>query len=989
MKDLELLQKRFEREVRARKQAEGILEKKALELFTVNEQLKALNNTKDELLDAVSKALTTLFQYNDLNVALKSSLNILGPKAKVNLISILVFKSNSDELIPIDNFEWNGTKTSSLLSKIKSKKNKYKKFIDFCDEQFSISDSKYYESDRLITEELSYLDINTAVIFPVYNGITLDGLLIFELLDKTDIETEPFQSLLRAFSAGVQSAFEIKSSKNRIGEQKQFYESVLNSIPSDLVVFDKDHTYKFINPIAVKDPKTRSWMIGKDDFDYVKHRNKPIEIAKKRRAVFDDVKKTGKPSFFEEKHIDPQGEEEWKHRILYPVKDSSSSEIEMVIGYAIDITDIKKTQQEKESISTRLSTLITNLNSGVLLEDEARNILITNEDFCSIFEIPSSPYELVGVNCANSAEQSKHLVVHPKKFVDRINSIVSKRKACLNEEIVFKNGKVFERDFIPIYQDNKYLGHLWEYRDITSRKQSEELLISAREEAEESKRLKQKFLANMSHEIRTPMNGVIGIVHLLERTNLNLDQKKYLNILRDSSEHLLHIINDILDVSKIEEGKLHLVESPVQLEIIIEGVIQNLKSRIRDKNLELDVSGLSIFDSHLLVDPVRIRQILLNLLSNAIKFTHKGKISVRCKNVKETVVYQKFKIEISDTGIGIPKDRLENIFDAFDQISLDTTSQYGGTGLGLNIVMDLIEKMNGKIEVKSKEGKGSSFIITLKLDKVEKELSPFDYSDFNVKKKDTLKGQTILVADDHLVNFTIAKEIISVWGADILYAKDGEEAIGKVIDDNIDLILMDMQMPNIDGIEATKMIRLLDEPKSSLPIIAMTAAALPEERERCLQSGMNDYISKPYNPSMLYEILSNYLLDDSLKEKLPRTLQKSNEKLLLDLNYLRELSGNSTKFILDMVTAFCNDMPEIVEELFQCIENADYVRISELAHKSKSMASYMGSEGLRKVFLEIEDLSESKGDLKELKKYADKASSLTINIIVELNTVEL
>lgn len=989
MERIELLQKKIDREIQARKQAESILETKALELFKVNEQLKKLNTTKDQLLDAVSKALKVLFQYEDLTMALKSSLNILGPKANAERISIIRFKNNSDVLEIRDNFEWSGNKVSSILKKINSKKAYQSKFLNFCDHQFTLKDSKYIESDRIVSNELTYLDIDTAVIYPIYDGIKLTALLIFELLDPNDLNSVPFQSVLGAFSAGIRSVFERNIYKERIDDQKKFYESILNSIPNDLVVFNPDHQYTFINPVAVKNSEIRKWMIGKDDFEYVEYRNLPKEVAEKRRSVFNKVKNTQRAEFFEEQHVNPKGEVEWKHRILYPVLNQKKSEIEMVIGYAIDITDIKKTQQEKESISSRLSTLITSLNSGVLLEDENRNILVTNEDFCSMFEIPATPDQLIGIDCSNSAEESKHLISNPDEFVSRINKIISERKICLNEEIKFKNGKIFERDFIPIYNNDIYLGHLWEYTDITSRKESEKLLIKAREEAEESKRLKQKFLANMSHEIRTPMNGVIGIVHLLERTELDSNQKKYLNILRDSSEHLLHIINDILDVSKIEEGKLQIVKSPIQLDIIIEGVIQNLKSRATDKKLALEAYGLDIFNSYLLADPVRIRQVMLNLLSNAIKFTHKGKVSINCKVIKENSSTLEFSISVNDSGIGIPQDRLPIIFDAFDQISLDTTAQYGGTGLGLNIVRDLVEKMDGKIKVESEEGVGSSFILELKLKKTKKPVSVFENNNFNLASKDSLNGYTILVADDHSVNFTIAKEIISAWGATIKYAEDGEIALTKVLEDKIDLVLMDMQMPNMDGIDATKMIRLLEKPKSDIPIIAMTAAALPEEREKCLQSGMNDYISKPYSPSMLYDILTNYLLkkdsirNDSVQEK------KKIGTYDFNLDYLRELSGNSITFIEEMISAFQKDTPEIISELFLCVKNEDYTRISELAHKSKSMASYMGSDNLRKVFVEIEHLADTKENIVDIKEAIDKAKLISNNIIEELNRVEL
>lgn len=990
MKDFELLKKKLEREVKARKQAENILETKAFELYEVNEQLKKINNTNDELLDAVSKALTVLFQYEEVEVAVKSSINILGPNAKSNLVSVLIFDDHEKKLESAKSYDWSRINSDSLIKRINSKASNKDKFLKFCDDHFKIHPSYSQSSDSLSTEKLAYLGLSSSVIFPIYEEIELSGIILFELIDSKVVNIEPFKSLLRAFSAGVQSAFDKFYSKKANEEQKQFYESVLNSIPSDLVVFDKNHRYKFVNPTAVNNDKTRNWLIGKDDYDYVQFRNKPKEIADKRREVFNKVVRSKQTLSFDEKLLNNDGISEWKHRIMYPVTDKTGNNVEMVIGYALDITDIKKAQEDIIVTSTRLTTLISSLHSGVLLEDSNRKILVTNEEFCSIFGIEASPEQLIGFDCSNSAEQSKHLIENPVEFVRRIDELVAKKEIATDEEIVFKDGRVFERDFIPIYNNEDYLGHLWEYKDVTIKKESEKLLITAREEAEESKRLKQRFLANMSHEIRTPMNGVIGIVHLLERTHLDTDQKKYLDILKGSSEHLLHIINDILDVSKIEEGKLTLVKSPVQIDSIIDGVLQNLKSRIDDKNLLLIKSGLEIFDSHLLTDPVRIRQILLNLLSNAIKFTHKGKIEVNCFTLDKNEDYHKFKIQISDTGIGIPSHRLDNIYEAFNQVDINTSAEYGGTGLGLNIVKDLVKKMNGTIEVESEEEKGSTFIITLELEKAEKEIYTFNSASSDISNSKALLGTKILVADDHEVNFTIANEIISIWGAEVIYARDGEEAVNMVIENNFDLVLMDMQMPNIDGIEATKMIRMLDESKSTIPIIAMTAAALPEERERCLQSGMNDYISKPYSPVKLYDILINHIIDGSKKPKKTYPKKKKTIKGVdFDLSYLQDLSGNNPNFIHELIDTFKKDMPDLVGEMNFENQNGNISKVAEIAHKAKSMAGYLGCEKLRDQLIEIENLSSENDNSKVLEKKISRAMKLLSKVMEQLKNTEL
>lgn len=992
MDELELLRKKLEREKKVRKQAEAILEKKALELYLTNERLIKSNENKDGLIQATSLALTTLLNYDSLQESIQKSLDVIGPVSNADR-AIVYFNGNKKNNAPDANYYlWDKESRKPQFKELDQKS--IGQFLNKLDSYFenpdSIFDFTYSTAGSLEKMVMDASGIKSGIFFPITLDNNFVGIFGFEYYDEGEKWSENEFSILKAFSIGITSALEKRARRYDIEVQQRFYENVLNSIPSDLVVFDNQHKYKFVNPTAIRNDDVRKWIIGKDDFDYVEYRDKPKSIAENRRANFNELVKGKEGISYEEKLITKDGEDEWKRRYMYPVLDKNNEEVEMVIGYAVDITDIKKTQNELTSISTRLSTLITSLNSGILLEDQDRRILVTNQNFCQIFAIPVPPKDLIGIDCTNSAEQSKHLILEEDEFVKRIDKIVKAKKIVLNEEIVFKDGSVFERDFIPIYNQKLYLGHLWEYRNITIKKESERLLIRAREEAEESKRLKQRFLANMSHEIRTPMNGVIGIVNLLERTLLDGDQKKYLDILRDSSEHLLHIINDILDVSKIEEGKLNLVKSPVQLDILIEGVIQNLKRRIEDKKLALEITGLEIFETHLMMDPVRIRQILLNILSNAIKFTHKGKIGVYCHKIRETSKHLKFNIKISDTGIGIPESGLQKIYNAFDQGGSDTITQYGGTGLGLNIVKDLVDKMNGTIDVTSKENEGSTFTITFELKKAEKETYKLNEKITDIFDSKALKGKKILVADDHEVNFTIANEILKIWGADVYYAKDGEEAINMVIEKELDLVLMDMQMPNIDGIEATKMIRMLDESKSIIPIVAMTAAALPEERERCLQSGMNDYISKPYSTEKLYEILLNLLSVDINKVRVNEVIQEvNNDKMLYDLYYLNELCGDNTKFVLEMINSFTNNMPEMLNEMVIAQKDDDLQKISEIAHKSKSMASYLGCNSLRELLVDIETMANDSENIDGLENQIVKANSTLSNIIEQLNKVEL
>jgi signal transduction histidine kinase/FixJ family two-component response regulator len=993
MGNIELYKKRIERERLARKQAENILEKKTLELFKAKEHLQKLYKTKDELLEAISKALIVLFKEEDFESALQESINIVGNTIEVDRFSIATVDEGVDKFTLVQNFEHANKEFDSLFHLLMEQNNLDKLFYRFAKKFLKgkklVKFNSSQRQHRLVLKAMELIGLSSVVLMPIdYQG-KIRAIISIELLDIEYDWSENDEAILLAFASGVESIIEKFETRRKLEDQRSFYESVLNSIPSDLVVFDKDHRYKFVNPVAVKNPEIRNWLIDKDDFEYVEYRNKPKKIAENRRAVFNKVVETKEALNFEEKHINIEGKTEWKLRNLFPVF-NEKEDLEMMIGYALDITNIKKTNLELNTTSTRLSTLISSLNSGILLEDKNRRILVTNEEFCSIFGILAKPSDLVGIDCSGSAEQSKHLIKDPEKFVLDVYQIVQERKIITDEEIHFVDGRVFERDFIPIYLEEEYLGHLWEYRDVTEKKEAEKELIRAREEAEESRRLKQKFLANMSHEIRTPMNGVVGIVHFLERTSLDDTQKNYLNILKDSSEHLLHIINDILDVSKLEEGKLILSETPVQFDSIIEGVLQNVKSRADDKNLDIKVIGLDIFDSPLLTDPVRVRQILLNLLSNAIKFTHKGSIGIDCTTISKTKNHHTFNLKVWDTGIGIPEESRDKIFAAFDQSSLNTTTLYGGTGLGLNIVKELVEKLEGDIEVESELNKGSSFNITLSLSTVEIETAIFDDFQSLSEQSEHLNGKNILVVDDHHVNFDIANEMLSTWGASVEYAENGKRAIEELQEKKIDLILMDMQMPVMDGIEATLYIRSLNSDKSKVPIIAMTAATLPEEREKCLQSGMNDYISKPYNPSILIEIISSQLgIESDLIETTTEASDSIKTARLYDLTYLKDLSGNNEPFILEMINSFQNDMPELMEEMLLSFSDKNLNKLGIAAHKAKSMASYLGTNKIREHIVNIENLLDSDGDSDAIQYELELSESLLKKVIKELKEFEL
>lgn len=391
----------------------------------------------------------------------------------------------------------------------------------------------------------------------------------------------------------------------------------------------------------------------------------------------------------------------------------------------------------------------------------------------------------------------------------------------------------------------------------------EQELIQAKKQAEHASMAKAQFLSTMSHEIRTPLNAVIGITHLLLQDDPKPDQVENLNALRFSGENLLALINDILDFSKIEAGKIEFEEADFSLDEQMTGLRQSFGFKAREKGLEFNVCESSDIPATLVGDPTRLSQILNNLLSNAIKFTETGKVSLKVAVKKQTQKTVDLYFEVKDSGIGVPKDKLGAIFESFSQASTDTSRKFGGTGLGLTITKKLLELQGSKIKVKSKTGQGATFYFTLRFKIGQAKLVGRD-SVFHQSGTDfeSLEGYKVLLVEDNAMNVIVARQFLNRWKLDFDHAKDGEEAVRKVVDGAYDLVLMDLQMPVMDGYEATLLIR---QTHPNLPIIALTASAMLEIQEQVYKVGMNDFVTKPFNPRDLYQKIVRYLYKTNVR----------------------------------------------------------------------------------------------------------------------------
>lgn len=783
-------------------------------------------------------------------------------------------------------------------------------------------------------------------------------------------ETEKGNKVYTGFMLDIT---ERKNAEERLEKQRKFYEDILNNMPADIAVFNTNHEYLFVNPQGIGDADVRKWIIGKKDEDYVAYRNKPKEIVASRRALFNNVVSKKTSGEWEEKLLLKDGKEKWVLRRFSPVLDSNNN-VTLVLGYGIDITQRRTAEEAIRRSEEKYRMLITNMNLGLVEVDKDGTILFANQTFCNMSGYDS--YEVTG-------KETFDLLLGESAKIIR-NEINEKRKNGISEAYELAvNNKDGEKKWwlisgAPLIDESGiFTGSIGIHLDITKQKNLEQQLRFAKKDAEESSIAKEIFLANMSHEIRTPMNAIMGMSRQLKKTLLDERQRGYLNAITNASENLLVIINDILDFSKIESGKLSLEKIGFSIKNVIANCSEVIDYKLKEKGLHYESSISSYVAPVFIGDPYRLNQILLNLLSNAIKFTEKGSINISCIVDEQLESQQQIKITVTDTGVGMTDEFLETLFNKFSQEDESISRRYGGTGLGMSICKQLVEMMDGTIQVASEKGAGTSVCVSIPL--LVGTVADLPVKDEIISDKSLLKGSRILLAEDNEMNRIVANTILEQYGAVVDNAANGREAVDMLRKATYDLVLMDVRMPEMDGFEATNIIR--EQVSESIAIIALTANALKLEQEKCMQAGMNDFLAKPFEEDALVSIIAKWLGKEIiLKGSKLKSAEEKQQHHIYNLDKLKSISRGNESFVKKMIQIFITECINSSEQLKQAFESHDFNKIKSIAHKMKPSVKNMGIGLLTDDILFMENMPDGETSSEKLTLSLEK----TINV---LNTV--
>lgn len=802
---------------------------------------------------------------------------------------------------------------------------------------------------------------------PVYNDRvdTTDGRVMFRDYTPFFINGKAVANLWIFYDAT-----EKVNAEEAIAKQKQFYEDILNNVPSDIAVVSPNFEYLFVNPDAIRDEATRKWIIGKNDFDFCRERGKDISLAINRRTKLETALAQKHELAWEERMVSRAGEVTYHVRKVTPIFNEDGT-LRLFLGYGFDITD-RKRYEEQMAVSEKKYRDLFNYSQAIICRHDMNGHLMdVNPAFTE--QTGYTAEEALGHSVSEGLPEadkpffeSNYLIpVRNNKYVKGIFRVLHK-----NGSLVYL---MYQSYKVEIAGESPYIIAI--SQDITERINIEKELKEAKKQTEESAKIKEKFLANMSHEIRTPMNGIMGITALLQKTPLNEEQAGYLKIVQDSAQVLLNIINDILDLEKINSGNVGLEEIPFNISDCLQNTINLFTPVAHAKKIGLKL--VLNMEKGLIVggDPTRFNQIINNLISNAIKFTHSGGVTVTASVVSVQGESAMINVKVQDTGIGITDAGMEKIFDPFTQAHLETTRMYGGTGLGLAITKNLVDMQKGRIWIDSKINIGSTFHVEIPFRTYKHQVAMSQNTNQKYSRVISKKLR-VLLAEDNDINQLLANKILQHFGFEAKTANNGTEAVQMLQQEDFDVILMDIQMPVKNGIEAATEIRALaDEKKKNIPIIALTANALKGEELKYFAVGMNGYLTKPFKEKELYETIASVLpegyTEDNSAEETGAGPEATDENAapqekLYNLADLRIIQKDDEGFIKNIVGLFVSNVPKNAAELVTACDDGNWERVYFLAHKMKSSIELVNIETIRDEVKRVELNAKTKQNLEEI-----------------------
>jgi PAS domain S-box-containing protein len=642
-----------------------------------------------------------------------------------------------------------------------------------------------------------------------------------------------------------------KRYEKELMESKELFQTVFVNTAAAITVTDKNERIIAWNPFAEQ-------LLGFSDKELFNKPIKELYPAKEWRRLRNfRIRQRGMLANIDTK-VYRNDNSQLDVTVSISIVRDSDGEIKGSIGIMQDMTRQREAERQTKESENKIRVIFENSAVGIAMVDPDERLVSWNKYLLELLGMEDKDLYQKPVEKLYTSEEWKKIKVEE----------IRKKGARHNFEtkLVHKSGKNIDVNLsvnIIRDQDNQPLGAVCIIQDITQQKRVKEMLIQSKIAAEEANRSKSLFLANMSHELRTPMNTIMGMLTLTLDGNLTDEQQDNLIVAKEAADNLLGLLNDILDLSRVEAGKMTLESTEFHLPNVVRSVCKGLSVLAEKKNLKLEAEIGDDVPDLLEGDPIRLRQVLINLINNAIKFTLKGSVRVVVEKISRHDDHVVVRISVIDQGIGIPQDKQDQIFNVFVQADYSTTRRFGGTGLGLAISKRLVEMMGGQIWVESEENKGSKFRFTGSF-KILKDKE--DVSDFHRKVDDIdspeaaeiLKGLRILLAEDNLVNQRMAQKMLEKKGCIVTCVDNGQEAVNKVHESVFDLILMDAYMPILDGLEATKVIRQNEENTGKhILVIALTARAMAEDRRKCLESGMDGYVSKPIDRKKLFEEIIN------------------------------------------------------------------------------------------------------------------------------------